>query len=381
MAREENTARKEGESLPGITDDDTAAAGEARAPPLLVGFGNPTVDATVEVSAQEMAELGIAPGTETAGAPQETKERIVRAVLERPQRVLTPGGAALNSMRVAAWAGGKGLRVAFLGSVGRDENAKVLTEAMQQVGVSPLLLEVPGEATGVSATLVDVKSKDRALATVRGAAGAITPDFLATNAAVEAALQEACLLYATAFVLTTPERAACARHLAEVAEARGAAFALNLSSAGMLEKVMPELLFLLPKCRYVFGNIDELRAFARLQPAWQESNDHDMALAQNLAGVTGEGGVVVITAGAKPTLLAPKAGDKRPCLLGVPQVPKKEWVDTNGCGDSFVGGFLCKAAQGAAWRQCVEEGHRCAGLILRRRGCSLPKDHDVAEIE
>ena len=56
-------------------------------------------------------------------------------------------------------------------------------------------------------------------------------------------------------------------------------------------------------------------------------------------------------------------------------------------GDAFVGGFLSRlvatggagAAGGdsdgdssrALVRECVVEGHRCAGLVLRRRGCSL----------
>ena len=52
-------------------------------------------------------------------------------------------------------------------------------------------------------------------------------------------------------------------------------------------------------------------------------------------------------------------------------VPQAEVVDTNSCGDAFVGGFLRRAALGCELRVCVEEGHRCAGVILRRRGCSI----------
>ena len=58
-------------------------------------------------------------------------------------------------------------------------------------------------------------------------------------------------------------------------------------------------------------------------------------------------------------------------------------MDTNGCGDAFVGGFLSRLVVNGAndaeaddrdkVRACVLEGHRCAGCILRQRGCDLDK--------
>ena len=80
-------------------------------------------------------------------------------------------------------------------------------------------------------------------------------------------------------------------------------------------------------------------------------------------------GAVVITAGAEPTIVA--ARETAPDLISVPPVPQAEVVDTNSCGDAFVGGFLRRAALGCELRECVEEGHRCAGIVLRRRGCSI----------
>lgn len=336
--------------------------------PLILGFGQPNVDITVEVDQAELAELGLTAGSEIAGASQETKERIVNAVGCNPRREVTPGGAALNSMRVAAWSGKRSIRVAFLGSVGHDDHAQVLVDAMHDVGVVPLLLEVPGQATGVCAALIENVSKDRTLVTVRGAGGAITPSFLATPA-VAAALSEASLFYATSFVLTIPHRAACAARMAEEAWTRNVAFSLNLSSSSLFPKVYHEVLRLLPKCRYVFGNVDELHTFARLR-GWDDTA-LDLDLATLLAGLTGPGGAVVVTAGANSTLLARNGCEAR--TFPVPRVPKDEIVDTNGCGDAFVGGFLSKAVLNVDLSQCIDEGHRCAGLILRRRGCSLDR--------
>ncbi len=57
----------------------------------------------------------------------------------------------------------------------------------------PLLLSVPGQTTGVSAALVERASRERSLATLRGAAGAITPNFL-QDPEVKQALLQACIL-------------------------------------------------------------------------------------------------------------------------------------------------------------------------------------------
>ena len=129
----------------------------ARPRPLLLGFGNPTVDVTVTLSASELDALGLRPGSEAAGESQETKQRIVAAALAFPdaQKETTPGGAALNAMRVAAWARptDSALRVAFLGSVGVDAHAGVLRNAMNEVGVEPLLLADAAVPTGLCAAV------------------------------------------------------------------------------------------------------------------------------------------------------------------------------------------------------------------------------------
>eukprot|EP00937_MAST-01D_sp_MAST-1D-sp2_P007873 g7873.t1 len=317
---------------------------------------------------REIHGFGVTAGSDAAGESQERKAAIVDAVTADSRAETTPGGSALNSMRVAAWSGPGHVCTAFVGAVGEDKHAVLLRQAMAAVGVRPLLLEVPHLATARCAVLVDADTKDRFLAVARGAAGAMTPRFLSENPAVRASLAEAAVLYATAFTLSTPPRAACAVYMAEIAVARGAVFALNLSSAGLLSKVVKSVCALLPRCRFVFGNTGELRALARLC-GWSagrgSSTQGLVVLTQRLASQLGPGGVAVITDGARPTTVAQRrrqqeqeeAQDAAAAQLPVPAVGAGDVVDTNGCGDAFVGGFLCRAAQGVSLQQCVEEGH------------------------
>jgi len=45
-------------------------------------------------------------------------------------------------------------------------------------------------------------------------------------------------------------------------------------------------------------------------------------------------------------------------------------VDSNGAGDSFVGGFLAGVVRGVPLEACVTAGHYAAGVILRVSGCA-----------
>jgi len=51
-------------------------------------------------------------------------------------------------------------------------------------------------------------------------------------------------------------------------------------------------------------------------------------------------------------------------------VPKEEIVDTNGCGDSFVGGFMSEFMKGSDLAQCVKAGNYAASVVIRHIGCT-----------
>ncbi len=54
-----------------------------------------------------------------------------------------------------------------------------------------------------------------------------------------------------------------------------------------------------------------------------------------------------------------------------PVVPAAEIVDTNGAGDSFVGGFLSQFVRSRPVQECVASAHYAAGDCLRHSGCTF----------
>jgi len=58
----------------------------------------------------------------------------------------------------------------------------------------------------------------------------------------------------------------------------------------------------------------------------------------------------------------------------VPLVHSDEIVDTNGCGDSFVGGFLSQYIQGKDLITCARAGNQAAGVVIRNIGCTFDSE-------
>jgi len=57
----------------------------------------------------------------------------------------------------------------------------------------------------------------------------------------------------------------------------------------------------------------------------------------------------------------------------VTPLPKEEVVDTNGAGDSFVGGFISGIYSGCDVETSIERGNRIAREVVKRSGCTFPE--------
>ncbi len=76
----------------------------------------------------------------------------------------------------------------------------------------------------------------------------------------------------------------------------------------------------------------------------------------------------VVTNGPHATVpSAPRAASPSPCIPI--KCPRESIVDTNGAGDSFVGGFISQLLRGAPVPKCVAAGHYCAWKCLHQIGC------------
>ncbi|CAG8510895.1 4129_t:CDS:2 [Acaulospora colombiana] len=163
-----------------------------------------------------------------------------------------------------------------------------------------------------------------------------------------------------------------ARHAAE----SNKPFMSNLS-ATFLCKVLPfkeAMSKVAPYWDVIFGNESEAEAFA-VSENWKTNDLKEIVLkiAQLPKVNTKRPRVVIITQGSQPTIVAFQETGK---VMEIPTLPidAKDIVDTNGAGDSFVGGFLSQYVNGKSIEESVKVGHWLANIIIQRNGSSLPEE-------
>merc|ERR1712232_1369587 len=78
---------------------------------------------------------------------------------------------------------------------------------------------------------------------------------------------------------------------------------------------------------------------------------------------------VVITQGCDPTVVAISGTVTKYPIVAL---PKEKVVDTNGAGDSFVGGFLAALVKGKDVAECCKAAAYSASVIIQHSGCTYP---------
>jgi adenosine kinase len=122
---------------------------------------------------------------------------------------------------------------------------------------------------------------------------------------------------------------------------------------------------------YVIGNEDEAAAFAK-KSGWNSEDLQETA--KKLSTLPKEGKnprTVIFTHGKEPTIVAQNG---EVTLYPVLALDKEKIVDTNGAGDSFVGGLLAGLSMGKSLQKSIEAGHYSAREVIQQEGPQYPKE-------
>jgi len=276
------------------------------------------------------------------------------------------GGATQNALRVAQWIFGKPNIATFMGCIGNDEYGKILEENARSVGLNTVYQRHPTEKTGTCAALL--VGPYRSLCAHLAAANCFTKAHLEVPEHLSL-MHKASMYYIAGFPLTV-----CPDVMLDIAKhsnETGKTFMLNLSAGFIVHVFREQMMKLFPYVDILFGNETEAEEF---------SKEHNLGttvikeIALKIAQFPKENKqrkrIVVITQGAGPVCVA--QGDQvneYPII----NVPKEKILDTNGAGDSFVGGFLSQYVQEKPLDKCVACGNWAAAVIIQRSGCTFPK--------
>lgn len=282
------------------------------------------------------------------------------------------GGATQNTARVFKWMSGSRATVSYCGCIGKDEFGKQLDKQARRDGVDVQYLISETEPTGSCGVLVH--DAERSLVARLGAAEKYSVSHL-ESPAVQALMNAASHFYISGFFMTHSHESIL--KVAQHAAATNKVMCMNTSAPFLWEVPFLFGLFnqLMPLIDILFGNESEALAAGKAFGFSTSDVAEIAALIAKLPKTNSKRGrIVVITQGCDPTIIAvaDAAGNVTTTIESVAKIPKSCIVDTNGAGDSFVGGFLASLLQGSDLTHCAAAGAYCGGMMVQRSGCSLP---------
>lgn len=253
------------------------------------------------------------------------------------------GGSAAN---VAAALGRLGLPVRLLARVGSDPAATVALRAARAAGADLSAIQIdPLRATGLCYAAVSPDG-NRTFFSFRGANAAMAQP----PAGLLAGLG---WLHISAYALIEGTQRASCLALIDMARARALPISLDLCMPA-LRAGRSEIVALLPQLAVLFGNELEL---AELCPGLSQDGAAGQLLRHGVP-------LAVIKLGPRGCLVAEPAG-----LQHVPAFTVAA-LDTSGCGDAFVAGFLLARLSGAPLAQCATLANALGALTATRPGAA-----------
>lgn len=331
----------------------------------LCGVGNPLLDIQATVASGYLERYGLDANNQIL-ADEKHVPMYKELVSWFPVEYL-PGGATLNTIRIAKWMLGEKGESVYSGAIGDDDFAQTLKDEVAKAKVTGCFYTQSELPTGTCASLVSGKGA-RSLVANLAAANTYKSAHL-DQADVWETITGCDVFYSAGFFLTPPEGPDSMEKIAKHAADNDKIYSINLSAPFISQFFKDQLARILPYCDYVFGNETEAAAYAEHNGLGADLDIVEIAKAVSKLEKKNSNRprTVVFTQGAEQTVVA--IGDE---VKTFPVTKVDSLIDTNGAGDAFVAGFLSQLLLGASLEECVEAGHWSAGVIIQHVGCTFP---------
>ncbi|MFW6366799.1 MAG: adenosine kinase [Spirochaetota bacterium] len=309
----------------------------------LIGVGSPILDMLVRVEESFIETIRGEKGGMVLVEDEQMDD--ILSLIDPKQIEYSPGGAAANTTFALA---NLGIRTAFVGKLGTDENADFYKKSFQDVnGDISRFKSSPQKPTARCLSFI-TPDAERTMRTNLGAASLLSPDDISTDdfRGDRHVHIEGYLLFNRELLQTT---------LKKIHEA-GCTISLDLGSFEIVNGAMDILPDLLRDyITIVFANEDEARAFGG-------STVHE----ENLGKLAGLCDIAVVKVGKKGSYV--REGNN---LARIQPVVVDNALDTTGAGDLWASGFLYGYLSGKDIDTCGRMGSIMGAHAVQCMGTCL----------
>jgi len=259
---------------------------------------------------------------------------------------------------------GKPNHGAYIGCVGDDENGKTLRAAAEKDGVEVHYFVKNGQPTGTCAVLIH--ERERSLIARLGAAEHYDPAHFDSKE-IQDLLSNAGFFYATSFVLTHSPNVIL--KMGQFAKEHNKVLTINISAPFLVDFFWEKLEPVIRYADVIFANENEAASLGAKLGYGTDLKEIAQKLGEYAKENSARKRTVVFTQGSQQTVVYHEGAIHTFQPLAI---AKEQIVDTNGAGDSFVGGFLSRFVDNKSIEESVAAGHYCASECIQLSGARLP---------
>ncbi len=340
---------------------------------IIVGLGNPILDISNKTTKDVLDKFGLI-YNQTIFANDSNVE--FYDVLENsPNCSYIAGGSVTNTIRVCNWMmnGHPDVGCMMIGCVGKDNYGDIIKKELNKVNVDIIFEECETDKT--SRCACGIVDNIRCLLPQVRASSKLSKSFVDGN--LEKILKAEILFVEGYFLI---EGWNIVELLVAEFEMSQKKIGFTLSAVFMVETFFDKIKNLADSSDFIFGNEDEVRAFVKMLGFEPSHDNKDNAKYMFAKLEKNENRILILTHGAEPTTVCSWDYEKNDfkILIVEPVYPisKESIEDTNGCGDSLVGGFMCEYLKGSDLKTCLKAGQYAAYVVLQNIGCTYPEKPD-----
>lgn len=308
----------------------------------VLGIGNALVDILTRIDNDNILnDLNLPKGS--MQLVDKTTSAKVGKALEKFENAMAPGGSAANTIHGLAKCG---ITTGFIGFTGNDKVGKFFDDAMQSVGVKPIMFhgDVP---SGIAQAIISPDG-ERTFATHLGAALMLSAEHLSLDL-----FQGWDYCYIEGYLIANRP---LFKKAIELAKQAGCKVVLDLASYNVVEENREFLMELLPQIDIVFANEEEAKALTHNTPE------------ESLEFISKQCEIAVVKVGSKGSMI--KRGNEK-VTVGCNKV---KVIDTTGAGDMYAAGFLAGIIKGYDLKKSGELGNCLAENVIQNLGAKLKEE-------
>ena len=312
------------------------------------GIGNPLIDVIVNVSEEELRDLGLYKGT--MNLINLDKRLELTAFIKGKTPAFSCGGSAPNTIITLS---SLGIEATIAGKIGSDEYGTIYKNRLNALGVRDNLAVSDKNVTGSSIILITPDS-ERTMNTYLGANRDFCPDDV-----IETEVARADFFQFTGYMWDTQNQMQAIRKALDIAKRNNVLVSFDIADPFAVGRYHDAFLNLIKNdCDIVFANKEEARIMF---------DNYDPYECCKTMGKLCE--TAIVKNGKKGSFIS-----HRRRIYEIPVQGPETPVDTTGAGDTYAAGFLYGLCMGMDVEKSGNVASALAGQIIKQVGAQFSEE-------